>query len=233
MADTSIPRYPLNASEDYIKARDELLQEEFALSQHVQKVAALRRKLPEGAVMKDYTFSEGPTDISAAGPITSTTLADLGSDGRSIVIYHLMFGADDEEPCPMCALWVDGMNGVAKHVAQHTNFAIIGRAPIEKLRAYAAKRHWDDIRILSSYENDFNKDMSVEHPAWSPETDQLPGISIFKKDGDQIKHVYSVSPHFTATTIRGMDQMSPFWNLLDLVPEGRGDKNASNSYIDL
>jgi predicted dithiol-disulfide oxidoreductase (DUF899 family) len=232
MSHSEIQRYPANASPEYIEARNNLLQVEWGLRDKIEQVALLRRNLPPGAVMKDYTFKEGPADISRTGPIRSTTLADIAADGRSVVVYHLMFGEAAEEPCPMCSMAIDGFEGVAKHLDQHINFVIIAKGPIDRLRAYAKKRGWNNLRFLSSLDSTFNADMHLEKPAWAPYFDQAPATSVFKRDADgKVRHVYTASSHFDRNTVRGTDLMSPVWSILDLTPEGRGDWNASNEYM--
>ena len=52
----SEPRYP-NESQEYRDARDALLKDEKALVAKVKSVAAKRRKLPLGGLLKeDYVF---------------------------------------------------------------------------------------------------------------------------------------------------------------------------------
>jgi predicted dithiol-disulfide oxidoreductase (DUF899 family) len=230
--DNSIKRNPCDASPEYVAARNDLLKAEWELRDQLERVAEMRRKLPLGAPMKSYTFQEGPEDITQSSPLKDTSLADLAADGRSVVVWHLMFSPAAEEPCSMCAMWVDGINGTAPHLQQHVNLAIIGKAPIEKLRSYAARRGWDKVRILSSFENDFNADMHLEHPPWFPSAEQMPGMSVFKKGDDGVvRHVYTVGAHFDPQTERGADLMSPVWSVLDIIPEGRGDWYAGNDYI--
>ena len=223
-----IIRYPASASDEYIASRQKLLEAEFALRNQIEEVAKLRRALPPGGIMKPYKFTEGPTDINEAnGPIKETTLADLVSDGRTLAIYHMMFAAKDESPCTMCGAFVDGLNGVGQHLAHRINFAIVARAPIGKLREYAARRGWTNLRFLSSSENDFNADMHMERPEGAPDAAQLPGLSVFKKDAEdpgKVRHTYTVSASFGNNTERGLDALSPLWNMFDLLPEGRDKK---------
>lgn len=230
-----IERYPIGTSEEYIIARNDLLKAEWELRDQLERVASMRRSLPRGATMKTYTFHEGPEDINQTGPITTTTLADLTpADGRSLVVEHLMFGAKADTPCPMCASFLDGLNAVAPHLGQFVNFAVVAKAPIETLRTYAARRGWNKVRLLSSFESDFNTDMHVENPAWMAGADQLPAVSVFRKEADGVVgHVYTVSANYDRETGRGMDLLSPIWNILDLTPEGRGDRDLSNEYVKL
>jgi predicted dithiol-disulfide oxidoreductase (DUF899 family) len=231
---TEIVLWPGNASEEYINARRELQKAEHALSDQIETIAQLRRGLPIGAPMPTYTFTEAAATAANAAASKQTSLADLGSDGRSVVIYHMMFADSDDAPCPMCAMWIDGFNGVAPHLAQNVNFAAVAKAPLPQLVEYARRRGWHKVRLLSSAGTDFNKDMSVEDVPWLPGSGQMPGVSVFKKDGEGVmRHVYTVSPHFTKDVVRGADQLTPLWNVLDLIPEGRGEFMASNKYINL
>ena len=224
MAINEIERYPSNTNPEYVKARQALLEAEWALSKQIEKVAEMRRHLPEGAIMKDYIF-DGPNG-------TKVSLADLAADGRSVVIYHLMFSEKDEQPCSMCAMFVDSQNGVGKHLAQLVNYAVVAKGPIGQVEDYANKRGWKDLKFLSSADNTFNKDMQVEYPKWAPDSYTLPGISVFRKDDEgNVRHVYSASASFEPHTERGLDLLSPFYNVLDLVPEGRGNFYAGNDYV--
>ena len=59
---------------------------------------------------------------------------------RPLVIYHLMYGKRQTKPCPMCTAWIDGINGVAHHIAQNVDFAIVAVADPVALRAHASAR---------------------------------------------------------------------------------------------
>ena len=67
------------------------------------RIAAMRRHLPSGAVVPDYEFQEGPANLDAGdAPITTVRLSDLFTGpNRSVVIYHLMYGKRQTNPCPM------------------------------------------------------------------------------------------------------------------------------------
>jgi predicted dithiol-disulfide oxidoreductase (DUF899 family) len=227
---TSIVRWPPSTAQSYKDARNALLKEEWALVEQIERVAALRRELPKGTVMKAYKFTEGPADLNADEPVKETTLEDLAADGRSVVTYHMMLDPTEDEACSMCSLGVDHYNGVAHHLAQNVNFAVIAKAPLPALRAWAKKRGWNRVRLLSSFESDFNADMNLEKPDYAPDVKQLAGMSVFKKDGDVVRHMYTCLPHFTANSVRGVDLLGSMYNILDLTPEGRGDFNASNEY---
>jgi len=231
-AAASIPRWPPNTSQEYITARNDLLKEEWVLRDQIERVASLRRALPQGAIMPEYIFTEGPSDLASNEPVKQTTLKDLASDGRSLVTYHLMFDPADDEACSMCSMIVDSFNGVAHHIAQNINFVIIGKAPLPVLRAWATKRGWTRLRILSSYESEFNKDMGFENPSWAKDEKQLPGISVFKADGEgEVRHVYTARASIEPGSERGLDLLGCVYNVMDLTPEGRGNWYAGNEYI--
>jgi predicted dithiol-disulfide oxidoreductase (DUF899 family) len=66
-----------NESEDYRRARDELLVEEIELRRHIERVAAQRRQLPpSGKVTGEYRFEAGTRDRDAGRPIWRQADAD-------------------------------------------------------------------------------------------------------------------------------------------------------------
>ncbi len=207
------------ASAEYLDARAKLLEAERALLEQCEEVAALRRQLPQGPVVGEYVFDEGPTELSVDEPIARTSLAELLT-GRPLVVYHMMFGTDWDEGCPSCSMWVDGLNGVAVHLGRQVDLVVIAKAPVSRLRAWGRRRGWARLRLLSSAGNSFNLDMDVEDAAGN----QWPGVSVFVRDGAEIRRAYS-----TSMIERGLDLLSPVWNVLDLTPKGRGDWEPDNS----
>ncbi len=81
-------------SADYLARREALRLAEIELMKQRERVAELRRQLPQGAVVKDYLFQEGPADVNAGdAPVRTVRLSELFSaPGRALVVYHLMFG---------------------------------------------------------------------------------------------------------------------------------------------
>jgi predicted dithiol-disulfide oxidoreductase (DUF899 family) len=209
---------PEGASDEYLAARRSLQEAEKALLAQVEEVARRRRALPPGAVMPDYVFHEEPD--------RRTSLRDLFGDHDTLLVYHLMFHPDDDAACAACSLWVDGLHGVAHHIARNAAFAVIAKAPAPKLRAWAQRRGWDGLRIVSSFETTLNADLGVEGPRGG----QWPMISVFTRDGDEIRHFYSQYADFPDGTGRGIDLLSPVWHALDLLPRGRGEWLPDNDY---
>ncbi len=207
---------------EYQAAREQLLDAEIVLTGQIEKIAQLRRKLPLGRRVKDYVFREGPPDLTVNSPTSffDTNLSELFRPGKnSLIVVHLMFAPDAERACPMCSLWADGYNAVAQHLNDKTNFVIIAKAEIGKLRDWARARGWTKVRLLSSHDNTFNRDFKVEDSE-----SQRPGLSVFvRKHDDEIYHTYTTEAALRPGHHRGIDPFTPVWNLFDLLPEGRED----------
>src|ERR1700744_3981966 len=101
-----------NESSEYLAKREELRLAAVELMRQRERVAALRRNLPEGAQVQDYEFQEGPGDLDAGDTPTRTVrLSQLFTKpDRPLVIYHFMFGKKQSKACPMCTAWLDGAN---------------------------------------------------------------------------------------------------------------------------
>src|SRR5690348_1450095 len=84
----------MNESAEYVAAREALRLAEIELMRQRERVAAMRRRLPPGAIVQDYVFHEGPPDLDAGdAPVRTVRLSDLfGAPGRSLIIYHFMYG---------------------------------------------------------------------------------------------------------------------------------------------
>src|SRR5918997_16204 len=138
-----------NESAEYLAKREEVRLAEIELMRQRERVAELRRQLPPGAAIQDYEFLEGPTALDAGDePIHTARLSELfTAPGRPLVIYQMMFGKKQTTPCPMCTAWVDGMNGVAHHLAQNFDVAIVAAADHVMLRTHARNRGWNKLRL--------------------------------------------------------------------------------------
>jgi len=67
-----------NESPEYLARREELRLAEIELMRHRERVADLRRHLPEGAPLQDYQFEEGPRDLGAGdAPVRPVRLSEL------------------------------------------------------------------------------------------------------------------------------------------------------------
>jgi predicted dithiol-disulfide oxidoreductase (DUF899 family) len=215
---------------EHLLARERVRLSEIELMRQRERVAELRRKMPPGPIVQDYEFIEGPTSLDEGDePISKVRMSDLfTAPDRSLVIYHLMFGKKQTTPCPMCTAWIDGFNGVAQHLAQNIDFVIVAAADPATLRAHARNRGWDRLRLLSAGESTFKYDLGSE----DREGNQDSTISVFIKESDgTLRHFYSGHPRMGEDIKeRGIDELNPTWNMLDLTPQGRGTFYASLDY---
>lgn len=219
-----------NESAEYLSKREELRQAEIELMRQRERVAELRRGLPKGATVQDYEFLQGPASLTDGDePVTKVRMSELfTAPDRSLVIYHFMFGKKQTNPCPMCTAWIDAFNGVAHHLAQNVDLAIVAAADLSTLRAHARNRGWDKLRLLSAGESTFKYDLGSE----DREGQQDSTISVFTREDDgTLRHFYSVHPRLAHDIQeRGIDELNPIWNVLDLTPQGRGTFYASLDY---
>ena len=206
-----------SASEPYRKKREELRQAEIALKDQVEKVAALRRSLPtDTPVAEDYAFTE-----ATAKGTRKVRLSELFAPGNeALVVFHFMWAPADGEPCPMCTMWTDGYNAVLPHIARRVPAVVVTKQDGARVLAFAEKRGWRNLRVVSSGASTFNRDFGME----DADGNQMPGVSVFLKGKDgRVRHFYTASAIMGEDNYRGMDLLTPVWNLFDLLPEGRGD----------
>src|SRR5262245_40668828 len=151
-------------SADYIQRREELRIAEIELMRHAERVAEMRRALPDGPIVEDYAFLEGPRDLAAGDePVSSVHLSELFSGpDRTLVMYQFMYGKLQTGPCPMCTLWIDGFNGVADHLGQNVDFVVAAAADPAVLRQHARARGWRNLRLLSCGDSSFRYDLGSE-----------------------------------------------------------------------
>jgi predicted dithiol-disulfide oxidoreductase (DUF899 family) len=217
-------------SSDYLVKREELRLAEVELMLQRERVAELRRNLPDGMAIGDYQFEEGPRDLKAGdAPVRTTRLSELltGPD-RALVVYHLMLGKMQTRACPMCTAWLDGANGVAHHLSQNLDFAVVAAADIPTLRAHARARGWDKLQLLSAGNNTFKYDFGSE----DRDGGQDSAVSVFTRDASgTLRHCYTAHPRMAPDIReRGIDLLSPVWHFMDLTPQGRGSWYASLAY---
>jgi predicted dithiol-disulfide oxidoreductase (DUF899 family) len=219
-----------NESAEYLAKREELRHAEIQLMQQQERVAGLRRELPHGATLQAYELLEGPTGLDAGDEPTRTVeLSDLfAAAGRPLVVYHLMYGKKQTTPCPMCTMWVDGLNEVAQHLAQTVDFAVVAAAEPGALRAHARARGWNNIRLLSGGSSTFKFDLGSEDAVGSQDST----LSVFTKDADgTVRHFYTAHPRMDPNIKeRGIDLIAPVWEVLDLSPQGREQWYPSLDY---
>ena len=126
-------------------------------------------------------------------------------------------------------MWIDGYNGVGHHLAQNVDFAIAAADP-PMLRQHARNRGWRNLRLLSCGDSTFKYDLRSE----DAEGRQDSTISVFTRDRDgALRHAYSAHPWMADDVKeRGIDLLTPVYNMLDLTPQGRDDWYAKLAYAD-
>lgn len=127
-----------------------------------------------------------------------------------------MFGPNQSEGCDGCSQFVDQMGHLAHLHARDSSFALVSRAPMDKLEPYRRRMGWE-IPWYSSADSDFNVDFGVSPER--PQPDQYQdgeafGLSAFLRDGDVVYRTYH-------TNGRGVEALGSVWTLLDLTPLGR------------
>jgi predicted dithiol-disulfide oxidoreductase (DUF899 family) len=222
-------------SSEYRRARNELLEDEAALKRLSEQVAAKRRVLPAGGLIReDYVFE-------SAADGSKVRFSELFAPGKnSLVIYNMMFprwsedqraGAPGgktaelplvEQPCPSCTSVVDGLEGAAFHLAERTNLVVIAKTSADRLGTYAKERGWRNVRLLSSRNNTFNRDYHAE----TPDGVQLAVLHVFSRDQDGIRHHWASEGIFKRGDTSPLDPVWSIYGVLDLTREGRGDSAA-------
>ena len=218
-----IGRLP-NESTGYRRLRDELRDAEIALRDQRERVAELRRRLPLETAIEDQSFEE--IRDGARVPVRLSELFD--DPEKTLVLMQFMYGKKQDKPCPMCTLWADGYAGIVEHLRQRVNFAVLVAGDVGTFGDYARSRGWGTLRVVSAASSDLKRRIGFE----TADGSQMPGVSVFRREGVRIIHTYSACAELAEGQARGMDLLSPFWHFLDLTPEGRGDFFPQRSYDD-
>ena len=198
----------------FTRLRDELSEE--------------RRALPWERVEKEYVFD---------APEGKRTLGELFEGRSQLVVYHFMFGPDDDVGCKSCSFWADNFNPNVVHLnARDVSFVAVSRAPLAKLIPYEERMGWS-FRWVSSADSDFNFDYGASfapedqtspvynYDSLSPRGSEREGMSVFFTDaGGNVFHTYSAYA-------RGIDLLNTAYNYLDLVPKGRDENGRSQFWV--
>lgn len=212
--------------EDWLKARMALLGAEKALTRERDALTRRRMEMPWERVVKNYEFDT---------PEGWRTLSQLFDSRSQLLVQHFMLGPGWREGCKSCSFMADHADGMTVHLAHRdVTFVAISRAPLAEIEAFRKRMGWR-FKWVSSNGNDFNRDYGVtftpeevaggkvryNYGLWHHPHEELPGISVFCKDGaGEIFHTYSAYG-------RGVEVMIGTYQMLDLVPKGRDEGNLS------
>jgi predicted dithiol-disulfide oxidoreductase (DUF899 family) len=198
---------PVVSLEEWQDAVEQLRTKEKAATRARDALAAERRRLPMVRIEKDYLF---------AGPPGPAKLLDLFDGRRQLLLYHFMFGPNQEVGCDGCSMVLDQIGHPAHLHARDTSFVVVSRAPIAKIEAYRRRMGWT-IPWFSSFETQFSHDFGLgpEQPRPGEYQDgEAFGLSVFLRDGQDVYRTYF-------TKGRGVETLGSVWTLLDLTPFGR------------
>ncbi len=213
--------------EEWLKARLELLAAEKEFTRQRDALTRHRMAMPWERVEKDYVFDT--LDGRRA-------LAELFEGRGQLLVQHFMFAPGWEQGCPSCSFMADHTDGMRVHLA-HRDLTVVNvsRAPLAEIERFRSRMGWR-FKWVSSHGSDFNHDFGV---SFSPdeeakgevyynyrmqpfECEELPGISVFcKDDAGEVFHTYS-------TYRRGVEVMMGTYNLLDLAPKGRDERDVEH-----
>lgn len=211
--------------EEWLTARRKLLDKEKAFQKARDELAQTRRELPWRELTTDYLF---------AADGGQTSLLDLFGDASQLLVYHFMFHPEWDAGCKSCSFWADSYNGSVAHLkARDVSMIAVSRAPLDLLLAYRERMGWT-FPWVSSATSSFNVDFGVSFSSQQIESgeanynygegnaklEELPGISVFARKGEQMFHTYS-------TYARGLDPYNATYQLLDIVPQGRDEAELS------
>jgi predicted dithiol-disulfide oxidoreductase (DUF899 family) len=211
--------------EEWLRVRKELLVKEKEFTRLRDELSRQRREVPWVRVEKPYVFH---------GPNGEETLAELFEGRRQLVVQHFMFGPGWEQGCPSCSFMADHTDGMNLHLAHRdVTLLAVSRAPLAEIERFRRRMGWQ-FKWVSSHGSDFNHDFGV---TFTPEemakgevdynygmrpfpAEEAPGISVFyKDDAGEVFHTYS-------TYGRGVEVMMGTYNLLDLTPKGRDERDV-------
>jgi predicted dithiol-disulfide oxidoreductase (DUF899 family) len=216
-----LPR--ITSREEWLEARERLLAKEKEATRVRDELRAERQALPMVEVEKDYVFE---------GPDGKASLLDMFEGHRQLIVQHFMFDPEWEDGCPSCTYFSEDLGHLPHLHEKDTSFAVISRAPLQKLEAYKRKKNWT-FPWYSSFGSDFNYDFHVtmdesvapaeynyrsaaEHRQagmpWYTEGEQ-PGVSVLR-EGERIFHTYSAFA-------RGSEHLVSTAMFLDMTPLGR------------
>jgi predicted dithiol-disulfide oxidoreductase (DUF899 family) len=187
--------------DEWVRARQEFLTKEKALTRARDELNAQRRGLPVVRLDQDYVFD------TMAGP---RTLLELFDGRRQLIVYHFMILGAKGEFCRSCSFWVDSIGDLSHMHARDTSLVVDCPVPLARALPFRERMGWH-VPWVSSEGTSFYKDLHVPLDDGPP---KQPGISAFLRDGDTVYHSYS-------THMRGSDLLNATYNYLDLTPLGR------------
>ena len=216
--------------DEWIAERKTLLAREKELTRLRDQIARERRALPWVRIEKTYTFD---------GPEGRRTLAELFDGRRQLLVQQFMFQPGHEEGCKSCSFMADHSDGMTVHLAHRdVTLVAISRARLADIERFRRRMGWQ-FKWVSSHGNDFNYDFRVSftpeevargkldynYGEWPLASEEGPGVCVFyKDDAGDVFHTYS-------TYGRGVEVMMGTYNMLDLTPKGRDERDVGMDWV--
>ena len=227
MSQVSTETHRVVSRDQWVAERKALLAREKELTRLRYDIARERRALPWVRIDKNYIFD---------APEGRRTLAELFGGRRQLLVQHFMLAPGWEQGCPSCSYMADHTDGMTVHLAHRdVTFVAISRAPLAEIESFRRRMGWQ-FKWVSSHGNDFNYDFRVSftpeevtrgdldynYGGWPFSSEEWPGISAFcKDDAGDVFHTYS-------TYGRGVEVMMGTYNMLDLMPKGRDERDVGH-----
>ena len=179
------------------------------LAGYRREIAALRAKMRE---LQAEIEPEAVTDYVLTGADGPVRLSQLFDDKDTLFVIHNM-----GRTCPNCTMWADGFNGVLAHLENRAAFVVTTPDDPTTQTEFARSRGWR-FRMVSHQGTDFAAAMG-----YRGEGGWLPGVSVFRKDGDRILRV-------SDQRLGPGDDLCAVWHFFDMIPEGPAGWRAKFSY---
>jgi predicted dithiol-disulfide oxidoreductase (DUF899 family) len=227
IAEPSTENHRIVSRDEWVAERKALLAHEKELTRLHDRIARERRALPWVRVEKSYVFD---------APEGRRTLAELFEGRRQLLVQHFMLAPGWEQGCPSCSFMADHSDGMNVHLAHRdVTLVAVSRAPLAEIERFRRRMGWQ-FKWVSSHGSDFNYDFGVSftpeevangelcynYGTWPFAYEEWPGISVFfKNDANEVFHTYS-------TYGRGVEVMMGTYNMLDLTPKGRDERNVEH-----
>jgi predicted dithiol-disulfide oxidoreductase (DUF899 family) len=184
------------AETDWRAANDAQVAKEKAHMRAGDALAAERRRLPMTPFPNDFTFQ---------GPDGEASFADLFEGRTQLLLYHFWF-PEDGEPCGGCTMFSDQVSELAHLHARDVSFALVSRAPQDRIAPYKARMRWS----LPWYTDT----LAFQEACGTTEYFRL---QCFLRDEDDVHLTYE-------TSSRGVEALGSVWTFLDLTPFGRQEE---------
>ena len=226
ISQVSTENHRVVSRDEWVAERKTLLAREKELTRLRDQIARERRALPWVRIDKTYIFD---------APEGRRTLAELFEGRRQLLVQHFMFAPGWEQGCPSCSFMADHTDGMSVHLAHRdVTFVAVSRAPSPRSSAFAGA--WAG--SSSGCPRMAPTSTTISASSFTPEEvakgelyynygmrpfayEEGPGISVFyKDDAGNVFHTYS-------TYGRGVEVMMGTYNLLDLTPKGRDERDVA------